>query len=69
MIGAIVAEFFVSNGADYEGLGAVMTGWQARTMTDALMAALAVSTLLGLILFGGVNLLSRMFLKRYLLVN
>lgn len=69
VIGAIVAEFFVSNGADYEGLGAVMTGWQARTMTDALMAALAVSTLLGLILFGGVNLLSRMFLKRYLLVN
>ncbi|ELP33429.1 ABC transporter permease [Rhodopirellula baltica] len=69
VIGAIVAEFFVSNGADYEGLGAVMTGWQARTMTDALMAALAVSTLLGLILFGGVNLLSRLFLKRYLLVN
>lgn len=69
VIGAIVAEFFVSNGADYEGLGAVMTGWQARTMTDALMAALAVSTLLGLILFGGVNLLSRLFLKRYLLVD
>ncbi|WP_047813605.1 ABC transporter permease [Rhodopirellula islandica] len=69
VIGAIVAEFFVSNGADYEGLGAVMTGWQARTMTDALMAALAVSTLLGLILFGGVNLLSRLFLKRYLLVK
>ncbi|GAB5516892.1 ABC transporter permease [Rhodopirellula baltica] len=69
VIGAIVAEFFVSNGADYEGLGAVMTGWQSRTMTDALMAALAVSTLLGLILFGGVNLLSRLFLKRYLLVN
>ncbi|MFG0263723.1 MAG: ABC transporter permease [Rhodopirellula sp. JB055] len=69
VIGAIVAEFFVSNGADYEGLGAVMTGWQARTMTDALMAALAVSTVLGLILFGGVNLLSRLFLKRYLLVN
>lgn len=69
VIGAIVAEFFVSNGADYEGLGALMTGWQGRTMTDALMAALAVSTLLGLVLFGGVNLLSHWLLKRYLRVD
>ena len=66
VIGAIVAEFFVSNGADYEGLGALMTGWQARTMTDALMAALAMSTLLGLVLFGLVDLLAKLFLKRYL---
>ncbi|MEM9367271.1 MAG: ABC transporter permease [Planctomycetota bacterium] len=66
VIGAIVAEFFVSNGADYEGLGALMTGWQARTMTDALMAALAMSTLLGLTLFGFVDLLAKRLLKRYL---
>ncbi|MEM6779512.1 MAG: ABC transporter permease [Planctomycetota bacterium] len=66
VIGAIVAEFFVSNGATYEGLGALMTSWQGLMQTDALMAALGMSTLLGVILFGSVNAISRLFLSRYL---
>ena len=65
VIGAIVAEFFVSNGATYQGLGALMTGWQGLMLTDALIAALAMSTLLGLVLFGAVNLLGRVLLARY----
>lgn len=68
VIGAIVAEFFVSNGADYVGLGALMTAWQGLLQTDALIAALGVSTLLGLILFGAVFLVGRIFLRRYMRV-
>ncbi|MEM6980522.1 MAG: ABC transporter permease [Planctomycetota bacterium] len=69
VIGAIVAEFFVSNGANYEGLGAMMTRWQGLMQTDALMAALAMSTLLGLVLFGSVNGFAKLLLQRYLPKN
>ena len=65
VIGAIVAEFFVSNGASYTGLGALMTAWQGLLQTDALIAALGVSTLLGLVLFGVVELIGWLMLKRY----
>lgn len=65
VIGAIVAEFFVSNGASYVGLGALMTAWQGLLQTDALIAALFMSTILGLVLFGLVNGFSVLFLKRY----
>lgn len=58
VIGAIVAEFFVGNGTDYDGLGTLMTGWQALAKTDALIAALMASAMLGLALFGIVHLLS-----------
>ncbi|SMP40537.1 NitT/TauT family transport system permease protein [Neorhodopirellula lusitana] len=65
VIGAIVAEFFVSNGASYTGLGALMTAWQGLLQTDALIAALGVSTLLGLILFGAVELFGMLLLSRF----
>ena len=65
VIGAIVAEFFVGNGSSYDGLGTLMTGWQARIKTDALIAALAASTLLGLLLFGAVQLASATVLRRW----
>lgn len=65
VIGAIVAEFFVSNGANYVGLGVLMTAWQGQLQTDALMAALGVSAVLGLVLFGAVQLVSRIVLHRY----
>ncbi|EMI18457.1 binding-protein-dependent transport system inner membrane component [Rhodopirellula maiorica SM1] len=58
VIGAIVAEFFVGNGSNYDGLGTLMTGWQGFQRTDALIAAIFASTLLGLLLFGAVNLLA-----------
>lgn len=69
VIGAIVAEFFVSNGADYVGLGALMTRWQGLLQTDALIAALGMSTLLGLALFGLVNGIGLIFFSRYTRVD
>ncbi len=65
VIGAIVAEFFVSNGSTYDGLGALMTGWQGRSQTDALMAALFASAALGLVLFGFVQLVAATVLRRW----
>ncbi|MFG0286805.1 MAG: ABC transporter permease [Rhodopirellula sp. JB044] len=69
VIGAIVAEFFVSNGSNYVGLGALMTRWQGLLQTDALIAALGMSTLLGLALFGLVNGIGRIFFTRYTRVD
>lgn len=65
VVGAIVAEFFVSNGTAYEGLGVMMTGWQGLSKTDALMAALFASTFLGLALFGSVRLIAATLLRRW----
>lgn len=65
VIGAIVAEFFVGNGTSYDGLGTLMTGWQALTKTDALIAALFASALLGLGLFGLIQLISITLLRRW----
>lgn len=65
VIGAIVAEFFVGNGTDYDGLGTLMTKWQGFGKTDALIAAVFTSTLMGLVLFGLVHLVSRTLLRRW----
>lgn len=66
VIGAIVGEFFVGNGASgYSGLGTVMTGWQNLAKTDAIIAAIFVSTLLGLGTLGFVNLLERFCLRKW----
>ncbi len=66
VIGAIIAEFFVGSGnSNYPGLGKLMTGWQGLLKTDALIAALFASTLLGLLLFGAVQLISRTILYRW----
>jgi NitT/TauT family transport system permease protein len=64
VIGAIVAEFFVGNGMSHDGLGTLMTGWQAMMKTDALIAALFASAMLGLAMFGSVQLVSGL-LKRW----
>ena len=66
VIGAIVGEFFVGNGsATYAGLGTVMTGWKNLAKTDAIIAAVFVSTLLGLSILGIVNLLAWALLRRW----
>ena len=65
VIGAIVAEFFVGNGTEYDGLGTLMTHWQGFVRTDALIAAVFASTLLGLLLFGAVDLFARTALRRW----
>ena len=65
VIGAIVAEFFVGNGTAYDGLGTLMIGWQRFMKTDALIAALFASALLGLGLFGLVQLIAATLLRRW----
>ena len=65
VIGAIVAEFFVGNGTNYDGLGTLMTGWTALVKTDALVSAVFASALLGVLMFGSVHLISAFLLKRW----
>jgi NitT/TauT family transport system permease protein len=67
VIGAIVGEFFVGNSGRYDGLGTIMTLWQGRQYTAGLMAAVLVSTLLGITFFATINLLSRTVLRRWTL--
>lgn len=66
VIGAIVGEFFVGRGGDSPGLGAVMDRWLAMGKTDALIAAVLLSSLLGLVMFATVGLLTDRLLGRYL---
>ncbi|MFN3192260.1 MAG: ABC transporter permease [Aureliella sp.] len=66
VIGAIVGEFFVgTNATGFSGLGTVMTGWQNLARTDAIIAAILISTLLGISTLGVVNLFSRFVLNRW----
>ena len=65
VIGAIVAEFFVGNSGEYDGLGTIMTARQALLRTPELMAALIACTLLGIALFALVNLLGATVLRRW----
>jgi len=65
VVGAIVAEFFVGNGTNYDGLGTLMTKWQGLIKTDAIIGAIFASTVLGLALFGLVHLVSVTFLRRW----
>lgn len=65
VIGAIVAEFFVGNGTKYDGLGTLMTGWQALLKTDALIAALFASAALGLLMFMSVHWIAERLLGRW----
>lgn len=66
VIGAIVGELFVGySSSGYDGLGAVMTHWQNLARTDAIMAAVAGSTLLGVLTLGFVNFAAAVFLRRW----
>jgi NitT/TauT family transport system permease protein len=66
VIGAIMGDFFVGSGSVYKGLGRLMTDWQSQQRTPALMAAVAASTLLGLLMFAAINVLSQRLLKRWI---
>lgn len=66
VIGAIVGEFFVGEtSTSAAGLGTLIAGWQRMSRTDAMIAAIFFSTLLGLFVLGSVNLLSRWLLHRW----
>lgn len=66
VIGAIVGEFFVgSSGISTAGLGTIMTSWQNQARTDALIAAVMTSTLLGIGMLGIVNFVGATLLRRW----
>ncbi|MGB0595559.1 MAG: ABC transporter permease [Rubripirellula sp.] len=65
VIGAIVAEFFIGDATSFPGLGTLMMGWQALIKTDALIAAVFASALLGLVIYGVIQLLTGFLLKRW----
>jgi NitT/TauT family transport system permease protein len=68
VVGAIVGEFFVgSTGIQTAGLGTIMTSWQNVARTDALIAAVATSTLLGILVLGLVNVIGATLLRRWTL--
>lgn len=67
VIGAVVGDFFVGFGlSEYGGLGSMMLLWQNRARTDALIAAVLVSTLLGVVLLLVVNVTARALLHRWI---
>lgn len=66
VIGAIIGELFVGTSAQYAGLGKLMTGWQILARTDALIAVIFTSTLLGLLMLGLVNRASHWLLQRWI---
>ena len=66
VIGAIVAEFFVANGTGGVGLGTLMTAYRMRARTDALIAAVVLSGVLGLALYAAVDRGSRRVARRWL---
>ena len=65
VIGAIIGELFVGSGAQYAGLGKLMMGWQNLSRTDALIALIMTSTILGLTMLALVNFISRVALRRW----
>jgi NitT/TauT family transport system permease protein len=66
VIGTVVGEFFVGGrGIGNGGLGTIMTSWQTVARTDALIAAVLTSTLLGILMLGLVNLAAVVFLRRW----
>jgi NitT/TauT family transport system permease protein len=66
VIGAIIGEFFVGEtSTSAPGLGTLVAAWQRTVRTDAMIAAIITSTLLGLLVLGIVNLTSRWLLYRW----
>jgi NitT/TauT family transport system permease protein len=66
VIGTIVGEFFVGTAATgYAGLGTLMTGWQSQSRTDALIAVVLASTLLGLMMLALVNFFEQTLFRRW----
>jgi NitT/TauT family transport system permease protein len=65
VIGAIVGEFFTSYAGEDAGLGVLVTSWLKQFRTDRVFAAVALASLLGLLLFAAVNLAGWACLRRW----
>jgi NitT/TauT family transport system permease protein len=65
VIGTVVGEFLVGTLVDSEGLGVKIVGAMKYGRTDRVFAAVLLASLLGLVLFAAVNLISHLLLKRW----
>jgi len=65
VIGAVVSEFLVGTVGDQEGLGVRMVSAAHNLRTDQVFAGVLLSSLLGLALFGAVNLAGYLLLRNW----
>lgn len=65
LIGTILGEMLVGNAGAYDGLGSIMQNWRTLGRTAGLMAAIAISTGLGILFLGLINLIGKTLLKRW----
>lgn len=65
VIGTIVAEFLVGTRGEHEGLGMRISEAIKNSHTDRVFAAVLLASLLGLALFGGINLAGMLLLRRW----
>jgi len=65
VIGAIVGDFFIGFGGQHDGLGTLMLSWLNQQRTASLIAAMFASAVVGLVLYGLVNLIAVTLLKRW----
>ncbi|MCA9246637.1 MAG: ABC transporter permease [Planctomycetales bacterium] len=65
VVGSIVGEFFAGYSVDEPGLGMIITHSSSLLKTDLLFAAMILSALLGVMIFGTVSLLTMLTLRRW----
>lgn len=65
VVGSIVGEFFAGYSEKWFGLGYLIPAWKDGLKQDRLFAAIVASTLLGLAIFGVVNVISATVLSRW----
>lgn len=65
VVGAIVGEFYAGYGRGRTGLGFLIRSTTDESRIDELFAAIAASTLLGVLIFATMNLLSSWILRRW----
>ncbi|MBA2116261.1 ABC transporter permease [Bremerella alba] len=65
VVGAIVGEFFAGHSSGHQGLGYFILVSQNQINTTSLFAGTICSTLLGVVVFATISLLSRLLLRRW----
>lgn len=65
IVGAIVGEFFAGYGQQAFGLGFLIQSNNDNLRTDKLFAAVLAAALLGIVIFGVINIVSQWLLKRW----
>lgn len=65
VIGAVVGEFVASYAGDDSGVGMLVLTYARESDTDRVFAAVGLASLLGLAMFGSINLASYLTLRRW----